>query len=129
MSECRTEHLNKITKEIKSLRGWLEFLERDVKGATNDKNVISAIVLTSILESCTSILYNAGVVNGAVLSSYDQILEAAPRSRTRSKKQKIEDDLRQSDLTGQLAERTDILYGHHDSLPRGEHVANRRGPR
>lgn len=45
------------------------------------------------------------------------------RPRTRSKKQKIEDALRESDLTAQLAERDNIVYGHHDSLPRGEHVA------
>lgn len=51
--------------------------------------------------------------------------ETPTTTRLRSKKQKIEDDLRQSDLTAQLAERTDILYGPHDSLPRGEHVARR----
>lgn len=48
------------------------------------------------------------------------------RLRSRSKKQKIEDDLRQSDLTAQVTGRTDIEYGHFDSLPRGEHVANKR---
>lgn len=48
---------------------------------------------------------------------------AVPRSR--SKKQNAEDQLRQSDLTAQLAGRDDISYGHHDSLPRGEHVARR----
>lgn len=53
---------------------------------------------------------------------------AEPRtgSRSRSKKQKIEDSLRQSDLTAQITGRTDIEYGHHETLPRGEHVANRR---
>lgn len=56
---------------------------------------------------------------------YVQVPERAPRSR--SKKQKIEESLRESDLTAQLSGRTDIQYGHHDSLPRGEHVANRRG--
>lgn len=50
------------------------------------------------------------------------------RSRSRSKKQKIEDALRQSDLTAQITDRQDIEYGHHESLPRGEHVA-RRGSR
>lgn len=44
----------------------------------------------------------------------------------RSKKQKVEDVLRRSDLTAQIVQRDDIEYGHHDSLPRGEHVANRR---
>lgn len=46
---------------------------------------------------------------------------SAPRSRSR--KQKIEDALRDSDLTAQLADRQDIVYGHHDMIPRGEHVA------
>lgn len=48
--------------------------------------------------------------------------------RSRSKKQKIEESLRQSDLTARLAGRDDVEYGHHESLPRGEHVA-RRGSR
>lgn len=53
--------------------------------------------------------------------------QAAPRSR--SKKQKIEDQLRESDWTAQLSGgRTDVEYGHHESLPRGEHVANLRKP-
>lgn len=47
-------------------------------------------------------------------------------ARSRSKKQKVEDDLRRSDLTAQLTDRTDIEYGHHETLPRGEHVAHRR---
>lgn len=46
---------------------------------------------------------------------------AAPRSR--SKKQKIEEQLKASDLGAQLTGRTDIEYGHHETLPRGEHVA------
>ena len=46
--------------------------------------------------------------------------------RTRARKQKIEDTLRESDLTAQATGRTDISYGHHESLPRGEHVANLR---
>lgn len=48
-----------------------------------------------------------------------------PASRSRSKKQNIADELRRSDLTAQLAGRTDIEHGPHDSLPRGEHVARR----
>lgn len=48
------------------------------------------------------------------------------RPRSRSKKQKAEDDLRRSDLTAQLTGRTDIEYGNHETLPRGEHVANPR---
>lgn len=50
---------------------------------------------------------------------------AVPRSR--SKKQKVEDELRRSDLTAQLCGgRPEIEYGHHETLPRGEHVANKR---
>lgn len=43
--------------------------------------------------------------------------------RSRSKKEKTEEALRESDLTAQLAGRDNIEYGHHESLPRGEHVA------
>lgn len=75
-------------------------------------------------------------VEGSALAEWlrDRINEAAnpaesgKGSRSRSKKQKIEDALRQSDLTAQVAERDDIEYGHHESLPRGEHVANVRKP-
>lgn len=47
------------------------------------------------------------------------------RRRSRSKKQKAEEELRESDLSAQLSGRDDIEYGHHESLPRGEHVARR----
>lgn len=58
------------------------------------------------------------------LSTIRLLDRAVPeRPRSRSKKQRIEDELRESDLTAQLADRQDIIYGHHDSLPRGEHVA------
>lgn len=46
-----------------------------------------------------------------------------PRRRLASRKQKIEDELRASDLTALESGRDDVEYGHHDSLPRGEHVA------
>lgn len=55
------------------------------------------------------------------------LLQTQTASRSRSKKQKIEESLRESDLTARLAGRDDVEYGHHESLPRGEHVANRRG--
>ena len=53
---------------------------------------------------------------------------AAPRSRARKKK--IEDQLRESDVTAQLSGgREDVVYGPHDSLPQcGEHVARLRKP-
>jgi hypothetical protein len=63
--EIRTKYLEQITKEIKSLRGWLDYLERDLTAANR---VIPAILLTSIAESCTSIVYSAGVVNGEMMS-------------------------------------------------------------
>lgn len=65
-------------------------------------------------------------VEGSALAKWlrDRI-NNAPLPRSRSKKQKIEDSLRQSDLTAQLAGRDNIEYGHHDSLPRGEHIARR----
>lgn len=44
----------------------------------------------------------------------------------KSKKQQVADELAASDLGAQLAERDNIEWGHHDSLPRGEHIANLR---
>lgn len=60
----------------------------------------------------------------AGFAKHNEITCAAQRPR--SKKQKIEDELRRSDLTAALAERDDIEWGHHESLPRGEHVARLR---
>lgn len=57
-------------------------------------------------------------------AAIDDILN---RYRKVSKKQKLVDELRASDLTAQaVGGRDDVEYGLHDSLPRGEHVANRR---
>jgi hypothetical protein len=46
--------------------------------------------------------------------------------KRKAKKIQVEEALRRSDLTGRLAERDDVEYGHHDQLPRGEHVARLR---
>ena len=58
-------------------------------------------------------------------AGWEAAMEFAGHSqpRKKSKKIQIEEALRRSDLGAQLAERTDVEYGHHDSLPRGEHVA------
>ena len=43
--------------------------------------------------------------------------------KRKSKKVLAEEALRRSDLSAQLAQREDIEWGDHESLPRGEHVA------
>ena len=68
MDETRKKHMEKLKEEISSLRGWLDFLERDL---SNEHGVISVIVIQSISESCMKLTYNAGIANGAVLSGYD----------------------------------------------------------
>lgn len=64
-------------------------------------------------------------VEGAALAEWlrDRINAAPAAPRKRTKKQQIEEDLRRSDLTAQLAQRDNIEYGPHDSLPRAEHIA------
>lgn len=62
----KQEHLKAIAGEIKSLRGWLDYLERDI--TTQHKGVVHALLLTSINESCMKLVYNAGIYNGAALS-------------------------------------------------------------
>jgi len=52
-----------------------------------------------------------------------EFVKQSPQGKRKSKKVQIEEALRRSDLTAQLADRQDIEYGHHDQLPRGEHVA------
>lgn len=68
--------------------------------------------------------YHAAIVPEliAAIRELQAQLNAKPQ-RSRSKKQRVEDELRASDLTAQTAGRQDIEYGHHDTLPRGEHVA------
>jgi len=46
--------------------------------------------------------------------------------KRKSKKIQIEEALRRSDLSAQIVGRTDVEYGPHDCLPRGEHVARMR---
>ena len=48
------------------------------------------------------------------------------RGKRMSKAEKVKEALAESDLTAQVTERDDIEYGHHESLPRGEHVVNAR---
>ena len=68
MRDTRTKHIELLNKEIASMRGWLEVLERDL---SNESGVISAVVVQSISESSMKLIYNAGIANGAVLSRYD----------------------------------------------------------
>ena len=63
--EISEKHRQQIKDEIKSLRSWLDYLERDIE---NDHGVIHAILINSISESCMKIAYNAGISNGAALS-------------------------------------------------------------
>lgn len=79
MAEKRTreKHIDAITSEIKSLHGWLDYLERDI---TNDKGVIHAILINLINESCMKLVYNAGIANGAALSEYDSELAQGEKS-------------------------------------------------
>lgn len=49
------------------------------------------------------------------------------RPRRKSRKQQVEEELKASDVTATLAERENIIYGPHDSLPQcGEHIARVR---
>jgi hypothetical protein len=66
-SEIRTKHLQALDKEIRSMRGWLDYLEKDVTTVADDRGVISAVLITSVSESAMKITYNAGIVNGTLL--------------------------------------------------------------
>lgn len=71
------------------------------------------------------------VAGGMSREDAEEIVEAlnaygVPQRRKKSRAQKTVEELRASDLTAQAVGRTDVEYGLHDSLPRGEHVANLR---
>ena len=68
------------------------------------------------------------IAGGLLREDAEEIVNALnSQPKKKSKKIQIEEALRRSDLGAQLAERTDVEYGHHDSLPRGEHVARIKG--
>jgi hypothetical protein len=69
---CRAAHVEKIRGNMKSLREWLDWLERDLQ---HEQGAISAVVLTSISEASMYLIYNAGIVNGTALCVYDTELE------------------------------------------------------
>jgi hypothetical protein len=46
--------------------------------------------------------------------------------RRKTKKALQVEELKRSDLGAQLTGRSDIEYGHHETLPRGEHVMRRK---
>lgn len=68
MNETRNKHIEKLKEEVDSMRGWLDYLVRDL---SHERGVISAVVIQSISESSMKLIYNAGIANGAVLSGYD----------------------------------------------------------
>lgn len=73
MSEVRTKHLQSITEEIRSLRGWLDYLEKDLaRDAAGERGVISGVMLASIGESTTNLIYKAGILNGATLNDSER---------------------------------------------------------
>lgn len=59
--------------------------------------------------------------HNAAIRGLQAQLEAKPQRK--SKKKQVEEALRESDLSAQLSGRDNIDYGHHETLPRGEHVA------
>lgn len=64
-ADVREKHRQAIKSEIKSMRDWLDYLERDIE---NDKGVIHVLIILSISESCTKLIYSAGIANGAELN-------------------------------------------------------------
>jgi hypothetical protein len=65
------------------------------------------------------------IAGGLLREDAEEICNALnSQPKRKSKKIAVEEALRRSDLMAQLAGRDDIEHGHHDQLPRGEHVAN-----
>lgn len=56
-------------------------------------------------------------------ATVELVVAAHAKPQRKSKKKQVEEALRESDLSAQLSGRLDIDYGHHETLPRGEHVA------
>lgn len=72
MSTTKTLHAKNvaaIVSEIKTLRNWLDYLERDI---ASEQGVISVVILKSINESSMNLVYRAGMDNGAALQKYEE---------------------------------------------------------
>ena len=72
MSTTETLHAKNvaaIVSEIKTLRNWLDYLERDI---ASEQGVISVVILKSINESSMNLIYSAGMDNGAALQKYEE---------------------------------------------------------
>lgn len=52
-----------VQREAKAMREWLDRLEHDAANET----VIHAMLLMSLSESYTRLIYNAGMINGSEL--------------------------------------------------------------
>lgn len=64
------------------------------------------------------------IAGGLIREHAEEIVNALnAQPKRKSKKLQVEEALRRSDLTAQEVGRTDIEYGHHETLPRSEHVA------
>lgn len=64
------------------------------------------------------------IAGGILREDAEEIVNALnSQPKRKSKKIQIEEALRRSDLTAREVGRDDIEYGHHDQLPRGQHVA------
>jgi hypothetical protein len=81
-------------------------------------------------ESPFVFIYDASVrsiAGGLTREDAEEIVNALnSQPKRKSKKIQIEEALKRSDLTAREVGRDDIEYGHHDQLPRGEHVARLR---
>jgi hypothetical protein len=67
---------------------------------------------------------NRVIAGGILLEDAEEIVNALnSQPKKKSKKIQVEEALRRSDLTAMETGRTDIEYGHHETLPCGEHVA------
>lgn len=73
---------------------------------------------------------NDQAIAGGILPEHAEEIVAALNQyrggKVKRKKEKIEETLRRSDVTAQLAGRDDVEYAPHDSLPSGMHVTNLR---
>jgi hypothetical protein len=59
---------------------------------------------------------------GIIAQEIVDALNAQRGGKRKSKRTSAADELKRSDLTAQLAERDNIIYGSSDSIPGGEHI-------
>jgi hypothetical protein len=71
----RDEDLSKAIKSLVKLREWVEYMEEQLRKEAKRDGAINAVLVTVLVERLTPVVYNIGMVNGAILVERSDVVE------------------------------------------------------